>query len=82
MHAISLDKSQFGGISYCHSHTPCAPISCDSFDSFGHDVDTCPLLSRPHRLDALAAFNRDIYLQSLLEKNLRSCEDFDIRNEA
>ena len=53
MHATPLDKSQFGVTSYEHSHTPCVPISCDYYDSFYYDVDTCPLLGRPHRLGSL-----------------------------
>jgi len=66
MYTAQLDENQFEGISYAHYHTPCAYISCDYCDSFDHDVDTCPLLSRPYKLEALAAFNREIYLQSLL----------------
>ena len=63
MHATPPDESQFKGISYGHSHAPCESASYDYCDSFDHDVDTCPLLGRPHRLEALAAFNREIYLQ-------------------
>ena len=70
VHATPFDKSQFEGISYEHSHTPSAPISYDYCYSFDHDVDTFPLLSRPHRLQALAAFNREFYLQSLLKIDL------------
>ena len=62
MHATSLNESRFEDISYERYHTPCAPISCDYYDSFDQDVDICPLLGRPHRLEALAAFNREIYL--------------------
>lgn len=82
MYATSLHESQIEGISYEHSHTPCALVSCDYCDSFGHDVDTCPLLGGPHRLGALVAFNREIYLQSLLKTDLRSYDDFDVRSEA
>ena len=56
MHAISLDESQIGGISYEYSHAPCVPISCDYCDVFDHDVNTCSLLGKSHRLEALAAF--------------------------
>jgi len=91
MHYIPLDEGQFVGISYEHSHTPYASISCDYCDFFYHDVNTCPLLGRPHRLEALAVFNREISLQSLLKAYLslgspaleaRSCDDFDVRSEA
>ena len=91
MHATHLDKSMFEGLSYAHSHARCVFISCDYCDSFDHVVDICPLLGRPHRLEALAAFNREIYLQSLLKTDLslgsptpetRSCDDFDVRSEA
>jgi len=34
MHATPLDKSQFEGISYEHSHTPCSPVSYDYCYSF------------------------------------------------
>ena len=61
-HFTPLDESQFGGISYDHSHTSCAPVSYDWRYSFHHDVDICPLLGRPHRLEALAASNRKINL--------------------
>jgi len=90
MHATPVDEIQIGGICYEDSHTPCAPISCYYCDSFDHDVDTYPLLRRPHRLEALASFNREIYLQSLLNTDLslgpptpeaRSCDEFDIRSE-
>ena len=64
MHATPLDGCQFGGLSYELSHAPCAAISYDCYDAF--DIDSCSLLGRPHRLEALAAFNKDIYLQSLL----------------
>ena len=37
MHATPLAKSQFEGISYNHSHTPCILIPCDCCDSFNHD---------------------------------------------
>jgi len=85
MHATTIDESQIRGISYEHSHAPCTPISCDYCDYFDHDVNTSPLLSRPHRLEALVAFNREIHLLSLLKNDLslgsstpevRSCEDF------
>jgi len=91
MHIIPLDESQFGAISYRHPHTPYAPPSCDYCDFFDHDVDSRLLLGRPHRLEALAAFNRKLYLHNLLKTNLslsshtsevRSCEDFDVRSEA
>jgi len=62
IHVMPLDESQFGGISYDHSHTSCAPVSYDWRYSFHHDVDICPLLGRPHRLEALAASNRKINL--------------------
>jgi len=49
------------------------------------------LLGRPHILEALIAFNREIYLQSLLKTDLslgspipkvRSFDDSDVRSEA
>ena len=46
--ATPLDANQFDGMSYEHSHTPCVPISYDYCASFDHDVDTYPLLGRPH----------------------------------
>ena len=91
IHATPLDKSQFGGIFYAHSRIPCVHISCDYCDFFNHDVDICPLLGRPHRLEASASLNRELYLCSLLKIELslgsptlevRSCDDFDVRNEA
>ena len=81
MHATLLFESKIEGISYEHSHTSCVPVSCDYCDSFDHNVDTCPLFGIPHRLEALVAFNKEIYLQSLLKTDGRSCEDFDIRSE-
>jgi len=78
-------------LSYEHSCTPCAPILYDYYDSYDHDVDTSSLLSRAHRLEALASFNREIYLQNLLKTDLSldsstpkasSCDDFDVRSEA
>ena len=89
-HARPLDKSQFRRICYEHFHTPCGHVSCDYCDSFDHDVNTCPLLGRPHRLEALATLNRELYLHSSLQTNLslgsftsgvRSSEDFDVRSE-
>lgn len=85
-----LDESQFGGISYEHSHIPCVSISCDYCDSFDHDIDSCSLLGRPHILVALATLNRELYLHSLLKTDLSlgsstpkasSCDDFDVRSE-
>jgi len=61
MYVTSLDESQFGDISYEHDDTPCVPISCDYCDSLDHDVDSCPQLGRPHRLDALVTFNRELF---------------------
>jgi len=55
MYVTSLDESQIEDVSYKHSHTLCAPISCDCCDFFNHDVDTCPLLGRPDKLGALAS---------------------------
>ena len=52
---------------------------------------TCPLIARPHRLEALVAFNRELYLHSLLKTDLslgppilevRSCEAFGGKSEA
>lgn len=82
MHATPLFESQIESISYEYSYAPCAPISCDYCDAFDHDVDTCPLFGRPHRLEALAALNREIYFRSLLQTDLRSCDDFGGRSEA
>jgi len=70
MQATPLFESQSDGIAYEHSHAPCALMSCDYCDAFDHDIDKCPLLGRPHILDALAPFNREIYLQSLLQTDL------------
>ena len=70
------------GLSCEYSHISCALDSCDYCDSFDYDVDIYPLLGRPHRLEALVAFSREIYLQSLLKTDLRSCDDFDVRSEA
>ena len=90
MHGTSLYESQIGGISYEHSHTLCVPVSCDYCDFIDHDVNTCPLLGRPHRIEELATFNREICLQNLLQTDLRlrspapkarSYDDFDVRNE-
>jgi len=59
--------------------------------SFDHEVDTCPLLARPHWLKALVALNRELYFRSLLKTDLclrssspkaRSCDDSNIRREA
>ena len=44
MHATPLFESQIEGISYGHSHAPCASVSYDYCDSFDHDVDICPFL--------------------------------------
>ena len=72
-------------ISYEHSHTKYVPIS------FDHDVDTCPLLGSPHISEGLAAFNRELYLCSLLNTNfslgsstleVRFCDDLDVRSQA
>lgn len=70
MHSTPLDESQIEGICYEHSHSPCAHIACDYYGSFDYDVDTCPLLCRPHRLGALTTFNREMYLQILLKTDL------------
>jgi len=40
------------------------------------------LLGRLHKLEALATFAWEIYLQSLLKIGLRPCDDFDVRSEA
>ena len=54
-------------------------------------IDTCPLLGRLHRLEALVALTKEVYLHSLLKTDLsldssipkaRSCDDFDVRSEA
>ena len=72
------------------AYTLCVPISCNYHDSFDHDVDTCPLLGREYILEAFVAFNRDLYLHTLLKTNLsldsstpeaRSCDDFNVRSE-
>jgi len=91
MHVTPLDESQLEGVSYEHFYTPCVPISCDCYNSFDHNADSCPLLGRPHRLEALAALNRELYLYDLFNINLSlgspthvvgSCGDFDVRSEA
>ena len=91
MHSLPLDEDQFGGISYEYSHTPYDLVLCDYCDSFDHDVDTCPLLGRPHRLETLASLNRELHLRCLLKIDLslgftileaRSCDDFDAGSDA
>jgi len=90
-HATPLYESQFGGISYEHTHTPCVPVLSDCCNSFDHDVVSWPLLDRPHRLEALVAFHRELYLHNLLKTDpslrsptpeVRSCEDFGAGSEA
>ena len=91
MHVTPLDESQFVSISYEYSHTTYVPVSCDYYDSFDYNVDTCPLLGRSKRLEALTVFNRELYLHSLLNTNFTlasstpeamSCDDFDVRSKA
>ena len=83
-------RDRFRVISSEHSHTPCVHISCDYCDSFEHDDSTCPLLSIPHRSEALVAFNRELCLHSLHKTNLSlgsskpeawSCDQFDVSCE-
>jgi len=54
MHCPPSNESQIRGISYEHSHAPCAPVSCDYCYSFDYDIDTYLSLSRQDRLEALA----------------------------
>ena len=70
MHAPSLDASHSRGVFYEHPHAPCVPISYDYCDSFDHDVNSCPLISRSHILGALASFNKKFYLHNLLKTDL------------
>jgi len=70
MYVTASDENQFAGISYEHSYTSRVLISYDYCGLFEHDLDSCPLLDRPHRLEALAAFNRELYLHNLLKINL------------
>ena len=67
IHVAPLDKSLFRGIFYEHSHTPCAATSCDYCNFSNNEVDSCLLLGRPHRLQALVAFNGELYLHNFAQ---------------
>jgi len=69
----------------------CSCFPRDHCYSFDQDVYSCPLLDKPHRLEALTAFNREFHLHDLLKTNphlgyptleVRSYEHLDVRCEA